>query len=138
MDHFIVLEKSDIISIGPGIEYLVGGSSDSKKVEIKKKGDGLGHVRTMKFRGLPLNIELDTGMKAEGTDPDGKKWSVTYKHPYGEIAKTEGRDEDPVDVYVGDNAESDKVFVVHQTHRDGKYDEDKVMLGFDSSKDAVT
>jgi len=39
--------------------------------------------------------------------------------------------------YIGPNPESEKVFVVHQNDPvTGKYDEDKVMLGFDSPKEA--
>jgi hypothetical protein len=56
---------------------------------------------------------------------------------YGYIRGTEGVDGDHVDVYIGPNEEALKVYVVHQNDPvTGKYDEDKVMLGFDSLYEA--
>lgn len=38
-----------------------------------------------------------------------------------------------IDVYLGPNQEAKNVFIIHQNDPDtGKYDEDKVMLGFDN------
>lgn len=137
MKHFV---KSDIVSVGAGVDYVVGEEPEAAKgdmVVLKKKGPGLSHVRKTTFRGLPINVELDTGMVAEGKDPDGKPWRVTYQHPYGEIAKTMGRDGDPVDVYLGPDEKAEDVYVIHQVKRDGSFDEDKCMLGFSSSKAAT-
>jgi len=133
MKHFVALSKSDIVSVGAGIDYSRG----VRNKEICSMNKSRSVVRASKFRGLPLNIELDTGMTASGKDPDGKPWEVTYKYPYGEIVRTEGEDKDPVDIYLGPNLKSDKVFVVHQTTKEGKFDEDKVFLGFGSSKAAT-
>lgn len=93
-------------------------------------------VRRDEFQGLPINIEIDRGQEKSGTGPDGRQWSHVYEYPYGEIARTEGEDGDPVDVYLGPNGDSKTVHVVHQKRMDGGFDEDKVMLGFDSPEQA--
>jgi hypothetical protein len=155
MKHNISLEKSDIVSMGPGIDYVLGEKEDvkgdgiltldemraytakRKHVILKKTGKGLTHVRTMKFRGLPINIEIDAGMTAEGVDPNGKPWQKNYLAPYGEIDKTIAQsDGDPVDVYIGPFEKAEHVYVVHQLKKDGTYDEDKVMLGFPGAAEA--
>ena len=56
----------------------------------------------------------------------------------GEIRGTEGVDGDKLDVYVGENHDSPVVVVIHQHNPwDGKYDEDKCMIGFDSVEEAI-
>jgi hypothetical protein len=111
---------------------------DQKKVVVKRGcKTGLPHVRHIDFQGLPVDVELDVGMVAEGKEPDGKPWRVEYRHPYGEIRRTEGEDGDAVDVYVGPCSQSQKVFIVHQVKKDGSYDEDKCFLGFDSPQEAT-
>jgi hypothetical protein len=58
-------------------------------------------------------------------------------YDYGYIRGTVGVDKDHVDCYIGPNPESETVFVVHQNDpATGAYDEDKVMLGFDSEEEA--
>ena len=89
------------------------------------------------FQGLKIDIENERGTYREGVGKNGKKWRTYMNYHYGEIRNSEGADGDKVDVYVGPNHDSRKVFVVHQNHPDsGEYDEDKVMLGFDSAEDA--
>ena len=41
-----------------------------------------------------------------------------------------------MDVFLGDNQDSDKVYVVDQNKKDGSFDESKVMLGFNSKQEA--
>jgi hypothetical protein len=146
-----VFVKSDIVSVGAGVSYSVGdrkrGKKGRREPELYIGGDSSGFVdpfcksravvRTDTFRGLPINVEIDTGMEKRGVGPDGKKWSHVYEVPYGEIRDTEGEDKDPVDVYVGPDKKSDKVFVVHQVKPDGTFDEDKCFLGFKTAKQAT-
>ena len=56
-------------------------------------------------------------------------------HDYGYIKRTEGADGDHIDVFLGDNHKSEIVYVVNQYHGK-KFDEVKVMLGFDTEQDA--
>lgn len=90
------------------------------------------------FQGVKIDVENKKGSTRSGTDPDGEPWSVKMICHYGEIRGTEGTDGDKLDVYVGDNHDSSLVVVVHQHNPwDGKYDEDKVMLGFNSVEEAI-
>ena len=91
----------------------------------------------MTHQGLRLAIENSKGSVRKGVDSDGKKWRTLFKHPYGFIKGTEGNDGEEIDAYVGPNDKATHAFVVHQRRLDnGKHDEDKVMLGFESKADA--
>lgn len=90
------------------------------------------------FQGLKIDIENRAGTYRRGKAKDGTKWATYMHYPYGEIRGTEGVDGDKLDVYVGPNHDSSLVVVVHQCRPDtGKYDEDKVMLGFNSVEEAI-
>lgn len=93
----------------------------------------LGHVN---IQGLDISIENPEGSERKGVDADGKEWSVKMKNHYGYIRGTEGADGDHVDVFIGPNPESDKVFVIDQVNQDGTLDEHKSMVGFDSEEEA--
>ena len=88
--------------------------------------------------GLKIDIENKRGSTRRGTGTDGKPWATYMHHHYGEIRGTEGADGDKLDVYVGPNIQSGLVVIVHQQDpKTQKYDEDKVMLGFNDEKSAV-
>lgn len=88
-------------------------------------------------QGLRIAIENRKGDVRRGTSRDGHKWETRMRWPYGYIVGTEGKDGEAVDAYVGPDKEAPKAFVVHQHKPDGTgYDEDKVMLGFRSKKEA--
>lgn len=91
----------------------------------------------VKFQGLDITIENPVGSERSGVDPDGNAWSNTIKHDYGYIKRTTGADGDHVDVFIGKDTDSDKVFVIDQPHKNGKFDEHKVMLGFKGRVQAV-
>lgn len=98
-------------------------------------------VGTIRFAGMVIHVENLPGSVREGTGPGGKKWRTKMKHPYGEIHKTKGLDGDKVDVYVGPDSSSKKVYVVNQNHpkghpKAGQFDEEKVMLGFSNASAA--
>lgn len=89
------------------------------------------------FQGLPIAIENRKGSVRKGKDRDGNEWRTKMVHPYGYIKRTKGADGEGVDVFVGPDKESPHAFVVHQKDKEtGEYDEDKVMLGFRSKKQA--
>ena len=59
---------------------------------------------------------------------------------YGEIRGTQSVDGDPIDVFLATDMDAwngRKVFVVDQTNTNGSFDEHKVMLGFNSSEEAI-
>ena len=86
-----------------------------------------GHI---KVQGLDISVENPKGSTRSGTDPGGKAWSITMKDHYGYIKRTEGADGEQIDVFVGDDPTSEKVFIVDQIEPStGKFDEHKVILG---------
>lgn len=108
---------------------------NTNPTEAQKKAGNykMGHV---KVDGMDITIENPKGSERSGTDKDGNKWSVTMNNTYGYIRGTEGVDGDHIDVFLSDNPESGKVFVVDQVNEDGSFDEHKVMYGFDTRQDA--
>ncbi|MGL6576487.1 hypothetical protein ACSZOM_10305 [Aeromonas hydrophila] len=85
----------------------------------------------LKLHGFDIALENPKGSTRFGTASDGKAWQSTMAHDYGYIKRTEGADGDHVDVFIGDQPESEQVYVVDQVDpKTGKFDEHKVMLGF--------
>lgn len=102
-------------------------------------------VRQMTFGGIRINIETDKGQERHWDDPDTKEHGTTlFKVPYGYIVGTQGSEKNSterysaVDVFVGPNEDSDKVFIVNQMKRPEfkEHDEVKVLLGFNSAEEA--
>ena len=96
----------------------------------------------MDFQGLNISIENRKGSVRKGVDKDGHEWRTKMKHAYGYIrmsdeVRRKGSDGDHVDCFIGPDKTSEKVFVVHLNRADdGKFDEDKVFLGFGSKDEA--
>lgn len=90
-----------------------------------------GNYRKGKLRvhGLLISIENRKGSRR---DP---KWKPLAAH-YGYINRTEGRDGDHVDVFLGPKLDSEIVFVIDQVGPGGRFDEHKVMIGWTSSAKA--
>jgi hypothetical protein len=85
------------------------------------------------FQGLQIAIECPAGSYRAG-----KGWRVKMHNHYGYIVGTNGRDGDPLDVFLGDQFHSQKVYIINQIDQNGKFDEHKIMLGFSSRKEART
>ena len=90
--------------------------------------DSLGNID---FQGIKIAIENRKGSIRQGEGYDGEEFKTKMFYPYGFIINALGADGDDIDVFVGPNKKSNKVFIVRQ-QIDGKYDEDKVMFGFDN------
>jgi inorganic pyrophosphatase-like protein/type III restriction/modification enzyme restriction subunit/ADP-ribosyltransferase-like protein len=92
-----------------------------------------GHVNV---QGLDVTIENPKGSTRSGTDPDGKAWSQELKDHYGYIKRTQGADDEQVDVFVGEATESEKVFIVNQHTKKPesirRFDEHKIMIGYNT------
>jgi len=91
------------------------------------------------FQGLPISIENKKGSIREWRDSNAHVSGKTKMHfDYGYIQRTTGIDGDQVDVYIGPEPDASVAYVIHQMKAPSfnKYDEDKVMLGFSSEKEA--
>lgn len=105
-----------------------------KQIEKARKLHG-----RRRFQGFDISIENRKGSVRhwydKHTDTEGQTKMV---YPYGYIRLTEGMDGDHVDVFIGPDESADSVYVVHQRKApDFKTpDEDKVMMGFPSAKEA--
>lgn len=112
----------------------------SQEIEIepteKQKKSGNYRKGKIKLHGLNISIENPKGSFRSGKAKDGKEWSQKLKHHYGYIKGTVGRDKDHVDVFIGNDPESEKVFVINQLDQDGKFDEHKCMVGFKNEEAA--
>lgn len=87
------------------------------------------------FAGMQICVENPAGSTREWIDTDGTAGSTTMKYDYGYLVGSRGSDDDSVDVYRGPNEDAQWVYIVHQMSKASdfaEYDEDKVMLGFDS------
>jgi len=92
-------------------------------------------VRQIKYRDLMVDVEVLSGDFRHGYNRGGH-WKKRMMVHYGFLANTEGDDGEEVDVYLKPEAnKTGDVYVVKQMrNKDGvrSFDEDKVMLGFDS------
>ncbi len=111
--------------------------------QIKVGNYQKGHVQV---EGLHIAIENPAGSTRSGVDSGGQKWSVKMDQHYGYIKRSEGADGDQVDVFVNPKPYAmaadipqagKKVFVIDQKNpTTGKFDEHKVMVGFQTKGQA--
>ena len=93
------------------------------------------HVNVL---GLNITIENAKGKPRHGVGRDGKPWSAILGAHYGYFKRSEARDGDNVDCYLGPHIKSPHVFVIDQIdHETGKYDEAKCCVGFANEKQAL-
>jgi hypothetical protein len=98
-------------------------------------GVALDSLEVVSYQGIPITIENPVGSIREGTKADGTPWRTEFFHPYGFINNTEGADQEGIDCFIGPNPYAANVYIVHQ-RVGGSYDEDKVMLGYNSEDEA--
>lgn len=85
-----------------------------------------GHIS---INGFNITIENPKNSYRSGVDSNGNEWKTKMNNDYGYFLNSEGYDGDHVDVFLGNDFSSKKIFVVDQ-FINGKFDESKVMLGF--------
>jgi hypothetical protein len=110
--------------------------TDTEPTEAQAKAGNYrkGHVTV---RGFDISIENPKGSVRRGVDENGKAWETKLNNTYGYFGNTESKDGDHIDVFLGDYPETGRVFVVDQKNPDtGKFDEHKVMFGFNSLREA--
>ena len=111
------------------------GASDAQK---KAGNYTKGHCR---IAGFDITIENPAGSYRTGTGPDGKEWKSLMYHHYGYIGKTKAIDGDAVDVFFNPDIEDEEFkarpwFVIDQIDQDGKFDEPKVVAGYNTKSEA--
>ena len=140
--QYKVSEDSDrFYAIVMGIYKKMKGGSLGKSGLISRivrfliKGRKL-HYRT-EFQDLPVSIENRKGSIRRGKDKKGE-WKTKMTAPYGYIRRTVGVDGDQLDCFVGKDKDSHFAYVIHiKDPKTGKYDEDKVFLGYKTFKEAM-
>lgn len=93
-------------------------------------------VKTVTFQGIPIKVDRPAGYVQKGTDEGGNEWQRTYQTDYGFIPRTTGGDGEDLDVFIGPDDTSKRVFWVTQKKADGSFDEFKVFVGFSTPADA--
>lgn len=145
---------------GPATSSQTAGPVDkASKSELRQaQREASGHLHNLSSRqleagnypkghiwlhGLNISIENKRGSVRGRKDAEGNvAWNVKMPTAYGYIRGTVGADGDHVDVFLGPDPASEKVWVIDQ-HRVSKkgniknFDEHKVMLGYRSSEKAL-
>lgn len=118
-------------------EAATSPHNDRPEPTEAQKEAGNYKVGRVSLHGLDISIENPAGSVRKGIDKSGTPWETTMQQHYGYIRGTVGADKDHIDTFIGKNHDSNKVFVVDQVHPEtGKFDEHKVMLGFDTAEEA--
>lgn len=125
------------------IRGLIGGFEQKNKHKNKKKSTLSTFLKSflpntkINLFGLPITIEIKRGMYRTGKDANGIPWATKLDSDYGYIRRTTGADGEQIDCYIGQNPHSDLVFVMNQKFPSGRFDEHKVMLGYNSKDEAI-
>jgi hypothetical protein len=130
-------DNVELVERGTGKEFdvseMLGGHA-----RAKDEDDG-GVCHSM--HGLDIVIETVKGHVRGGWDEErGEEWEQIMPYDYGYLQGVQGADGDSMDVILGPNPRSSWVYVVDQRQLPpGKgFDEHKVMLGYDSQKEALS
>lgn len=107
------------------------------KAQWSKRGTQKAVAKTVTFQGITIKVDRPKGFVQKGKDENGQPWERTYLCDYGYLPRTKGGDGDGLDVFVGDDAESSRVFWVTQKKADGNFDEYKLFVGFATPRDAL-
>lgn len=96
----------------------------------------LGHV---KIHGLDISVETPRNGIRKETGPDGSISEIQTPAAYGYVKRTNGADDEQVNVFIGPSPQASTVYVIDQQNTDtGKFDEHKAMIGFDSREEAMS
>lgn len=84
----------------------------------------------VEIQGLRIRVEANAGDVRRWRLPGGGQRVRMLRFAYGEFPDTMGHDGDPVDVYLGPDPSAPFAWVVDQRFPDGRFDEQKVFLGW--------
>lgn len=113
-------------------KYARGG-----KISDAQKEAGNYKKHHVNIHGMRISIETARGERREGKSAGGKPWSVIMPDHYGYIRGTTGADHEQMDVFLGHNPKSNRVYVIDQNHlHNGKFDEHKAFVGYENQEQA--
>jgi hypothetical protein len=131
----------NIRSFLPRRGFLPGGHGEDTPAPARRgHGKPIFHVyynrdedlpgRQIKFLGHDIVIEREKGEPR----PEGSSQGAVMAVPYGHFPGTRANDGDALDCFVGDAADSNRVFVIDQVNPDTReFHQPKVFLGFRNS-----
>ena len=136
--YALLAEKASRSPKGQEIDEQVAAQLEDRPepTDAQKEAENYqkAHVSVL---GLEISIETEAGAEHSGKDKDGSTWSVTLPAHYGYIKGTRGADKDHVDIFLGPKPDNGQFWIINQNHPDtSKFDEHKVMLGYDSAEAA--
>jgi len=118
------------------LDEAIAGEAETEPTEAQIEAGNYKKAH-INVQGLDISIENPKGSTRTGISRKRKRWESVLKHHYGYIRRTEDKDGDQVDVFVGPDMESENVYVINQIDpATGDFDEHKVMLGFPTEKQA--
>ena len=124
-------------ALGNSTEQELKAAEEATETDIteEEKESGEYPKEVVTIQGLDISIETPKGEERTWKDKKGTVRSMKLKNTYGYINDTVGADKEEIDVFIGDNLDSKKVYIVDQ-FINGRFDEHKVMIGFDNANDA--
>ena len=133
LDKEVTKKEVEVIKEKPAEKNITDPKPTDAQIEA-----GNYKKRKIAWNGLTISVENEANTFREGTDNDGETWKQKMHYDYGYINRTEDKDGDQIDIFMGPNLEAPTVFVVNQIDQGtGKFDEHKVMAGFDTKEDAI-
>ncbi len=121
-------------------EAATSPTNDRPEPTQAQKDAGNYKLGRARIAGLDISIENPEGSVRRGTDADGNAWETPMRAHYGYFRGTTAADGDKLDVFVKPATPpefSGPAFVVDQVDpKTGKFDEHKIMLGYESIEEA--
>ena len=134
------IASTSIAESAPNLELRdsIKSAAEATNTEPTPAQAEVGTYKKGRFRwnGLQVVIENPKGSVRRGVDADGNEWEQGMDLHYGYISRTEGKDGDEIDVFVGPDPESELAFVIDQVKPDGSFDEHKAVIGTTSEEQA--
>ena len=120
-------------------EAAASPTNDRPEPTDAQKEAGNYKVGRVRINGLNVSIETPKGAVRRSKADAAEPWEVVMPAHYGYIRGTEGADGDQVDLFIGDQGENGRFWVVNQSYagKPGTLDEHKVITGVDNADEAV-
>lgn len=139
-----LLAKFGLLAIGSPLDIAANEAATSPLNGLKlptewQKEKGRYKKGRYRLHGLDIAIENPKWSTRSGIDADGTSWETELQHHYGDIEGTKGADGDAIDIFLSSDAENEglPIYIINQVNPgNGKFDEHKVMIGFQNKKEA--